>query len=116
MHSRPIQHCAAFQRLDVYSVSRAVAERVQRATISDAELRDQARRASKSAFLNLCEGLPSWSAPMRRKFFDCAHGSVCELIGAIDLAHAIGAIDADAARAILDDANRLRAMVRALRR
>ena len=47
-----------FQRLDVYRSARTLAALVHRAAIRDAELRDQATRAAKSAFLNLSEGLP----------------------------------------------------------
>jgi hypothetical protein len=58
-----------FMKLDVYAVAKELAVKVQYAPIRDAELRDQATRAAKSAFLNLSEGLPSDSAVMRKKFF-----------------------------------------------
>ncbi len=81
-----------FQRLDVYIAARELAALVHRARITDAELRDQATRASTSAFLTLCEGLPSESVPMRRKFFALANGSLHEVAGALDLASAIGVV------------------------
>ena len=84
-----------FQKLDVYVAAREVAVRVQKARIADNELRDQATRAAKSAFLNLSEGLPSRQAGMRRKHFAAALGSIAELSAAFDLAIAIGAIDQD---------------------
>ena len=56
-----------FQRLDVYIAARAFAKAIHEAGIRDPELRDQATRASKSIFCNLCEGLPSRSTAMRRK-------------------------------------------------
>jgi len=46
-----------FQRLDVYVAARELAALVHTARIADAELRDQATRASKSVVLNLAEGL-----------------------------------------------------------
>ena len=58
-----------FQRLDAYRCARSLAALVHRAAIRDAELRDQATRAAKSAFLNLCEGLPDDRPAMRRKYF-----------------------------------------------
>ena len=61
-----------FQSLDVYVAARELAALVHAARIADAELRDQATRASKSVFLDLCEGLPSDSGPMRRKHFALA--------------------------------------------
>jgi four helix bundle protein len=89
-----------FQRLDVYVAARAFAKAIHDAGIRDPELRDQATRASKSAFCNLCEGLPSRSAAMRRKHFAIADGSLHEAIGAVDLAAAIGTVDAEPAQAI----------------
>ena len=82
----------SFQRLDIYKASKAMAECVHRARISDEVLRDQARRASKSAFLQIAEGLPNDSVPMRRKYFICARNSACETSAAVDLASALGCI------------------------
>src|SRR5262249_21654797 len=80
------------QQLDCYIVAKEIARRVHAANISDAELRDQATRAAKSTFLNLCEGLPQESMAMRRKYFRTALGSLNEAVGAVDLAEAIGAL------------------------
>ncbi|HUB09319.1 MAG TPA: hypothetical protein VMB50_20105 [Myxococcales bacterium] len=41
------------QKLDIYQAALQLARRVHEAKIQDPELRDQATRASKSAFLNL---------------------------------------------------------------
>ena len=103
MNSLPRPPIAPFQQLEIYGASLDLAAQIHRARITDGELRDQARRASKSVFLNLCEGLPSYSPPMRRKYFNTAYGSLCEVAGALDLANAIGVIDraeADALHAI----------------
>ena len=89
-----------FQRLDVYVVARTFAKTVHDAGIRDPELRDQATRAAKSVFCNLCEGLPSRSAAMRRKHFAIADGSLHEAVGAVDLAAAIGAVDQAAGQTI----------------
>ncbi len=105
-----------FQDLDVYRAARELAALVHRAAIRDSELRDQATRAAKSAFLNLCEGLPDDRAAMRRKYFDQADGSLHETVGAVDLAAAIGAVADDRAREILALATRVRAMIRGLLR
>ena len=116
MDSQPRQQIAAFQRLDVYSASLQLAKEIHLAKVGDAELRDQVRRASKSVFLNLCEGLPSHSIAMRRRYFDSAYGSVCEVAGALDLARAIGAIDSATADALEGIARRVAILLRALRR
>jgi four helix bundle protein len=103
-----------FQKLDVYKLARQLAALVQRMNIRDAELRDQATRASKSAFLNLCEGLPDDRGAMRRKYFAQADGSLHETAGAVDLAAAIGAVPQERADEALAVAVRVRAMIRGL--
>ena len=104
----------AFQKLDVYGVAREIAVRVHEARIGDAELRDQATRAAKSAFLGLCEGLPNELPGLRRRYFTQSRNSVCELAGAIDLSAAIGAMDGAAATEVLALALRLKRMLHAL--
>jgi four helix bundle protein len=107
---------APFQQLEIYGASLDLAARVHGAQIADGELRDQARRASKSVFLNLCEGLPSYSALMRRKYFNTAYGSLCEVAGALDLASAIGVIEPAEANAIHAIGCRVARLLRGLRR
>ena len=104
------------QKLDAYRVAMQIARCVHESKIRDAELRDQATRASKGCFLTLCEGLPNDSVPMRRKYFAMSRGSLHEVVGAMDLAAAIGAVDEEAAREILALAARLRKMLGALLR
>ncbi len=105
-----------FQRLDAYRSARSLASLVHRASIADAELRDQATRAAKSAFLNLCEGLPDDRPAVRRKYFAQADGSLHEVVGAVDLAAIIGCLAARTAEEIIAEAARLRAMIRGLMR
>ena len=103
-----------FQKLDVYRASRELAALVHRLDVRDAELRDQATRAAKSTFLNLCEGLPDDRGAMRRKYFAQADGSLHETAGAVDLAAAIGAVPQERADAVLVLAGRVRAMIKGL--
>jgi four helix bundle protein len=105
-----------FQTLDVYKAAKELARLVHEAQIRDAELRDQATRGAKSTFLGLCEGLPSDSSGVRRRHFEIANNSLHEVVGAVDLAETIGAIDAERARAILALAPRVKAMIRKLPR
>ena len=79
-----------FQNLDVYQAARQLAALVHRLDIRDAELRDQATRAAKSAFLNLCEGLPDDRSAMRRKYFAQADGSLHETSAAVEIAALCG--------------------------
>jgi four helix bundle protein len=105
-----------FMSLDVYRVARQLAALVCTASIADAELRDQATRAVKSAFLNLCEGLPDDRPAVRRRYFRQADGSVHEVAGALDLAAAIGALDGAVAQEAIALAGRFRALLRGLMR
>jgi four helix bundle protein len=114
--SSPSSFSFPFQQLDAYVVSRAIAALVHRAGIADPELRDQATRAAKSIFLNLCEGLPDDRPAMRRKYFASADGSLHETVGAVDLASAIGALGEREAAEILALAYRLRGILRGLMR
>jgi four helix bundle protein len=70
-----------FQRLDSYVAARELARRIHTAKVRDVELRDQATRAAKSVFLNLCEGLPHEGVAMRRRYFATALGSLHEAVG-----------------------------------
>jgi four helix bundle protein len=100
-----------FQTLDSYQVAKEIAKLVHLAKISDSELGDQATRASKSCFLQLCEGLPNDRVAMRRRYFTLAYGSLHETVGAVDLAAALGMMQADQADAIQALACRLKAML-----
>jgi four helix bundle protein len=104
------------QKLDAYVVEREIAKKVHEAKIRDTELRDQATRAAKSCFLTLCEGLPNDGVAMRRKYFTESHNSLHEVVGAIDLAEAIGAVDSGLASQVQELAVRLKWMLRALLR
>ena len=106
----------SFQRLDIYVAAKELARVVHEAGIRDAELRDQATRASKSTFLGICEGLPSNSAGVRRRHFEIANNSLHEVVGAVDLAAPLGLVDPAAANVALALAVRIKRMLRALPR
>jgi len=108
------ENAIAFQSLDVYRVARELAARCHALPLPDDELRDQLRRASKSAFLNLSEGLPAESAGLRRRAFALAAGSLCESAAALDLAAAIGLVPDTEAAALVALAARVKKMLRAL--
>ena len=104
------------QDLDCYRVAKEIAVRVHEAKIGDAELRDQATRAAKSTFLRLAEGLPNEGAGMRRKYFVEANNSLHEVVAAVDLAVAIGAMDGARGDAIIGLSAKLKPMIRGLMR
>lgn len=103
-----------FQKLDAYRVAKDLVRRVHEAKITDAELRDQATRAAKRAFLGLCEGLPNEGQALRRKYFVEANASLHETLGAVDLAATIAALREEDALAIQRLGVRLKRMLRAL--
>jgi len=109
-------HLFAFQKLDVYVAAKELARRVQVAKIADAELRDQATRAAKSAFLCLCEGLPNEGLAMRRRYFVMANNSLHETVAAVDLAAALGALACSEAAEMQALGLRVKRMLRALMR
>ena len=106
----------AFQKMDAYRTAKQLAVAVHAAKIGHKELRDQAERAAVGAFLQLSEGLPNESRAMRRRYFTIARNSLCEVVAAIDLGVALGALATDDARAIHASAIRLRGMLIALLR
>jgi hypothetical protein len=53
---------------------------------------------------------------MRRKYFTESRNSLHEVVGAMDLAHAIGAVDGEVASEVQDLTVRLRRMLGALLR
>ncbi len=105
-----------FQRTDAYRVAKALALAVHAARVRDAELRDQASRAAKSAFLQTAEGLPNKSVAMRRRYFVCARNSACETAAALDLALAMGCCTGDAQHAVQELAGKLSAILTGLMR
>ena len=111
-----MQNAHYFQKLDVYVVAKELAVQVHRAKLRDAELRDQALRASKSAFLQLSEGLPNYGVAMRRKYFVCAGNSACEVAAALDLAIELDAVDGEVGREAIATAVRLTALLSGLLR
>ncbi len=109
-----VDHRFPFQKLDAYVVARDFMSAVVAAKIRDAELRDQATRGAKSAFLNLAEGLPSDSGPMRKKFFETARRSVYETVAALDGAEVLGATSVDASLEVHRLGVRLDALLKGL--
>ena len=99
------------QKLDAYRLSRELAIGVREARVAHSELRDQAERASVSTFLAISEGLPQTSAKMRAQFFVRAKASLCEVVSALDLAHAMGALDDARARELHAIAARVAAIL-----
>jgi four helix bundle protein len=65
-------------------------------------LTDQLRRASSSIVLNFSEGLGRSSRKERERFFTIARGSARETQACLDVAHALGLIEDDIRRELVD--------------
>ena len=71
------------ERLDCYQLARDVAQWIATVDFPDADLRNQASRASRSIALNIAEGSRR-SGKSRRYHFDVAAGSAAETCAALD--------------------------------
>ncbi len=107
-----------FMQLDVYRVTRELVVRVGALKIADRELREQATRAAASVLLQLSEGLPLESQAARRKYFNEAKGSVCEVAAAVcevaaavDVAAELGVARGEEVTEILALAGRVKQML-----
>ena len=105
------QNGLGFMQLDIYRVARELVVRVGALKIADRELREQATRAAASVLLQLSEGLPLGSQAARRKYFNEAKGSVCEVAAAIDVAAALGVARNEEVGEILVIAGRVKQML-----
>ncbi len=85
-------------KLKVFGEALELLRIVHQGPIRDAELRDQANRAARSAALNIAEGAAVGDGN-RQKHFRIARGSAIETVAAYDLAEAIGeTVPVDAVR------------------
>jgi four helix bundle protein len=101
------------QRTDIYQAAVALVKRL-RGTISDAQLKDEAQRASVSCMLAIGEGLPHRGPRMQRQYFERAHASLCEVVTSTHSALTIGSMTDGDWHACQDIAVRVRAMLIAL--
>ena len=97
--------------MDIYLVARELVVRVGALKIADRELREQATRAAASVLLQLSEGLPLEGQAARRKYFNEAKGSVCEVAAAVDVAAALGVARTEEVAEILVIAGRVKQML-----
>ena len=91
-------HLYAFERLDVWQVSRAFVKEVYRllAQFPDFEmynLTNQIRRAAVSVSLNIAEGTSRNSLKEQSRFSEVAYGSLLEVYCSLLIAKNLGYID-----------------------
>jgi four helix bundle protein len=102
-------------KLVAYQVSLEFAA-VRAAAIRDANLRDQAMRAAKSACLNTAEGAGRKSRADKARVFAIARGEACEAVAAVEIAAAAGDAGDEAARNAVRVAGRLVVLLTGLSR
>lgn len=78
-------------RLIAYSVAKELLVAVVGAQIRDAELRDQATRAAKSAVLNVAEGASRVTPKDKARAFAIGRGEASEAAAAVEIAVLLGA-------------------------
>src|SRR5512139_1668693 len=103
-------------KLVAYQVSLEFLAAVRAAGIRDADLRDQAMRAAKSACLNIAEGAGRKSRADKARVFAIARGEACEAVAAVEIAAAAGDAREEAARVAVRVAGRLVALLTGLAR
>jgi len=104
----------AHHRLIAFSVAKELVLAVVAANIKDAELRDQATRAAKSAALNTAEGAHRSAPKDKARVFAIARGEAGEAAAAVEIAAALGATNEAALTAVNALATRLCAMLTSL--
>ena len=82
--------------------------------ISNARLREQARKSAASAALNAAEGAARESADDKRRSYGIASGEACEAAAAVEIAAALGACSAADAQAVVALVLRIRRVFRPL--
>ena len=98
-------------RLIAFTVAKELLLAVVAANIRDAELKDQATRAAKSAALNCAEGAGrSWPKDKARAFA-IARGEAAEAAAAVEIAAALGATTDSSMQAVNVVAHRLCGML-----
>ena len=86
-----------FEKLDVYqhlkSTTIDMLKFIAGNTISDPYLKDQLRRASLSALLNLAEGTGRRSPAEKKKYYTIARSSIFEVVAILDVLIGIDEIE-----------------------
>jgi four helix bundle protein len=110
-NSQPLQPSLPHHRLVAYAVAKELLLAVVGAQIRDAELRDQATRAAKSAVLNTAEGASRVSPKDKQRAFAIARGEASEAAAAVEIAALLGAASAASLDRVNAIAHRLCAML-----
>ncbi|MCK9400857.1 MAG: four helix bundle protein [Bacteroidales bacterium] len=93
-----------FEKLEVYQIVKSqnlkVLALISQSTLIDIYIKDQWKRASLSALLNLAEGTGRMSVQDKKHFYTIARGSVFECAAILDLLHEMKIIEDDSYTAL----------------
>jgi len=88
-------------RLIAYQLALELVKLVARTRISDAQLRQQARKSAASAALNTAEGAARQKLADKARAYAIALAECCEACAAVEIAGALGACAAADVQAVL---------------
>jgi four helix bundle protein len=100
--------------LVAYQLCLELVRLIARTRISDAQLRQQARKSAASAAFNAAEGAARESAGDKRRCYGIASGEACEAAAAVEIAGALGACSAFDVQAVVTLVSRMRRVFYAL--
>lgn len=103
-------------RLIAFGVAKELLLAVVAANVCDAELKDQATRAAKSACLNCAEAANRVSPKDKARVFAIARGEAGEAAAAVEIAAALGSVSQASMHQVNAIAHRLIAMLTRLSR
>jgi four helix bundle protein len=109
--NEPSQPQLPHHRLIAYAVAKELLVAVVNARIRDAELKDQATRAAKSAVLNVAEGASRSSPKDKARAFAIGRGEASEAAAAVEIAVLLGAAHQSASTEVNAIAHRLCGML-----
>ena len=104
----PPDHKLPHHTLVAYQLCLELVRLIAGIRISDAQLRQQARKSAASAALNAAEGAARESAGEKRRSYGVATGEACEAAAAVEIAGALGACSAADVHAVVSLVSRIR--------
>ena len=103
----PSQSSLPHHRLIAYRLAFDLATLVGGLRITDARLREQARKSASSCALNIAEGAGRRSRADKSRVYTIALGECCEAAAAVEIAGALRACPPNDVAAVVDLANRI---------
>jgi four helix bundle protein len=105
-----------FQNLRVWQIAKELAVKIYQLTRTssfskDFGFKDQIQRSAVSVPSNIAEGDESGSDKLSVRYFYIAKGSTAELMTQLIIANEIGYIDSDSKNQLVDECNKISAML-----